>query len=182
MQIEPEIVFHNMDRSAAIEDRVAEHIARLERFHERITSCRVVVDAPHRHGHKGKIYHVRVDLTVPGGEIVADRDPGLNHAHEDVNVAIRDAFAAATRQLEDYVRRHSDHRVKEHPAILHGKVVRLFPEEGYGYIVTKDGREVYFHREACTGGAWEAIDIGSEVRFKELAGKKGPHAVSVNVV
>jgi len=84
---------------------VRERAARLERFFERIQSCRVVVEAPHRHHHQGKLYRIRIDLKVPGGELAASRDPSERRAHEDVYVAIRDAFDAVQRQLAAYARR-----------------------------------------------------------------------------
>ena len=116
MQIDPQIRFRGMAPSPAVEAIVRERIDRLERFHDRITSCTVVIEAPHQTGRKGKIYHVHVDITVPGREIFAGREREENHAHEDVYVAIRDSFDAAQRQLEDAVRKMSPHRVKRHPA------------------------------------------------------------------
>jgi ribosomal subunit interface protein len=111
MQIPLQIAFRGMDPSPAVEDRVRERSAQLERFHDRITSCRVVVQAPHQHHQKGGLYEVRVDLHVPGAEIVINHEGSQEHAHEDVYVAVRDAFDAAERKLEDHVRRH-DHRKK----------------------------------------------------------------------
>jgi ribosomal subunit interface protein len=98
-----------MDTSPATEALIRERVAKLERFHDRITGCRVVVEAHHRHQRKGRIYHVRVDLTVPGHEIVAGREQDQDHSHEDIKVAVGDAFDAARRQLEDHVRL-DDHR------------------------------------------------------------------------
>jgi len=97
--MQPRITFRGMDPSPAVEAAVNERIARLARFHDRITSCAVTIEAPHRSGRKGKIYSVHVDLVVPGHEIVAGRDREQNHAHEDVYVAVRDAFDTAQRQL-----------------------------------------------------------------------------------
>ncbi|MGI9413592.1 MAG: HPF/RaiA family ribosome-associated protein [Hyphomicrobiales bacterium] len=182
MQTPPQISFVGMDPSPAIESRVMERIEKLEEFHKRITSCRVAISAPHRHGRKGRIYDVRIDVSVPGGEVVVNREPGQNHAHEDVYVAIRDAFKAAQRQLEDHVRKHSGHRVKEHPLKTQGEVVRLFAEQGYGFITTSDGREFFFERDNVTGDGWNEMDTGSAVRFTEMEGDKGLHATAVTVV
>ena len=143
MQVPPQISFHGMDPSPAVRDRVLERIEKLEEFHGRITSCRVAITAPHRHSRKGKIYDVRVDVSVPGRELIVNREPGQDHAHEDVYVAIRDAFNAMQRQLEDHVRKHSGFRVKEHPQKSHGEVVRIFEEQGYGFIASGDGREFF---------------------------------------
>ena len=103
-----EIRFRNMDPSPAVEARIREKAAKLERFHDRIIGCTVVVEAPHRSQHKGKLYSVRVDIGVPGKDVVVDRAKPVDHAHEDVYVAVRDAFSAATRRLEDQVRKRRE--------------------------------------------------------------------------
>ena len=106
MEIPLEISFRNMDPSPAVEARIREKAAKLERFHDRIVGCTVVVEAPHRHHHKGKLYSVHIDISVPGKDhLIVDRAKPADQAHEDVYVAVRDAFNAAVRQLEDYTRR-----------------------------------------------------------------------------
>jgi ribosomal subunit interface protein len=105
MELPIQITFRGMPPSTAIEAKIRERAAKLEAFFDRITSCRVVVEEPHRRHHQGKLFHVRIDVTVPEGELVVSREPHQHHAHEDVYVAIRDAFNAATRQIEDYARR-----------------------------------------------------------------------------
>lgn len=113
MRLLPQITFRNMPSSNAIEGHILEKIDKLNLFYDRIMGCRVVVEAPHRRHHKGKLYHVRVDMSVPGGELVVNREPSKDGAHEDVYVAIRDAFVAAERQLKDYVHRQRG-EVKAH--------------------------------------------------------------------
>ncbi|HSG66739.1 MAG TPA: HPF/RaiA family ribosome-associated protein [Gammaproteobacteria bacterium] len=113
MSIPLEITMHNMDASPALEAVIREKAAKLEHFADQILGCQVRIDAPHRHHGKGKLYRVSVEIRVPGGHIVASRDPAEHHAHEDVYVAVRDAFSAAGRQLQDVVRvRRGD--VKRH--------------------------------------------------------------------
>jgi len=102
MQIPVEITFKEIERSPAVEARIRELAAKLEHVYDRVVRCDVMVETPHRHHHKGRQFHVRVRLTVPGGEIVASHDPGPDGAHEDVYVALRDTFNAAKRQLEDF--------------------------------------------------------------------------------
>lgn len=183
MQIEPQIRFRGMDPSPSVEEIVRERIARLSRFHDRITSCVVVIEAPHRRGHQGKIYRAQVNITVPGATIVTGRISDNDHAHEDVYVAIRDSFDAAQRQLEDITRKKSGHRVKAHPETLRGKIARLVQDEGYGFIIAPDGREFFFRRESMTSAEqWTALSEGSEVRFSEHAGAQGPHATAVAIV
>jgi ribosomal subunit interface protein len=108
-----QVAFRNLDPSPAIEARVREKAQKLDRFYDRIMSCRVIVEAPHKYHHKGKLYRIRISLTVPDEELVVSRVPDDQHAHEDVYVAIRDAFDAMRRQLEDYARRRRG-QVKHH--------------------------------------------------------------------
>lgn len=101
-----EITFHGVEKSEAIEARIREKHAKLAEHHARITRCRVVVEAPHRKGHQGAVYHVKVEVSIPGhAPIVVGNERETNHAHEDVYVALRDAFAAARRRLDDVVAR-----------------------------------------------------------------------------
>jgi len=116
MQIPLQVSFRNMDSSPAVEARIREKAAKLERFHDRIVGCTVVVvEAPHRHHHKGKLYNVRIEIGVPGKNVVVDRAKPISHAHEDVYVAIRDGFDAAVRRLEDQARKMRGD-VKSHAA------------------------------------------------------------------
>jgi cold shock CspA family protein len=176
-----DVSFTRVGPSAAIEARVRREAAKLARFHPRIMACHIVVATPHRHTHKGKIFFVRLRLAVPGGNIWINREAALNHAHEDVYVAIRDAFAAATRRLEDHARRLRG-QVKQHVAPPHGVVLRLFPEEGYGFLRSSDGEEIYFHRNSVVGNKFDSLRAGSEVRFVAVPGAQGPQASTVRLV
>ncbi len=104
-----QITFRHMDPSDALEAKIRERAEKLEKFHDQIMSCHVIVEAPHRHQHKGKLYWIHLDITVPDGEIVVNRNPSKKTSHEDVYVAIRDAFNAARRRLEDHARRKRNH-------------------------------------------------------------------------
>jgi len=109
MQIPLQITIRDVDHSEALETRIRNKVAKLEEFSKNIISCRVVVEVPHKHHHQGKQFNVRIDISVPGSEIVVNRD----HA-EDVYVALRDTFDAAKRQLEDYARKIRGD-IKAHP-------------------------------------------------------------------
>ena len=100
MQLPLQITFRHMDSSDAVAARIRERAAEIERFSDRITSCRVVVECPNPRQHQGNLFRVHVDLRVPDREIVVGRDPETHRAHEDVYVAIRDAFDATRRLLE----------------------------------------------------------------------------------
>jgi ribosomal subunit interface protein len=97
MQTELQITVRDMEHSPALDERIRAKVEKLERVYSPLMGCRVVAEAPHKHKHQGKHFAVRLDITVPGREIV------VNHEHhEDIYVALRDAFDAAKRQLEDY--------------------------------------------------------------------------------
>lgn len=181
MQLTPEISFKGMPASPAVEAKIREKVATLDRYYDRIMSCRVIVEAPHRHRQKGKIYEVRIDLTVPSGEVVVNRSAAKGQAHEDIYVALRDAFSAARRQLQNHGRRQRG-KVKAHEAPPHGSVVKLFPESDYGFIHSSDGREIYFHRNSVVNNGFETLEIGSEVRFVESEGVEGAQASTVTPV
>lgn len=180
MQIPIQITFRNLDRSDTVEAKVRERVDELEQFYEKITSCRVVIEAPNRRHHKGRLYHVRVDLKIPGHEIVVRRDPPEHHAHEDIYVAVRDCFDAVRRQLEDHVRRRRGD-TKTHEEQSHGRIAQLLPKEQYGLIAAADGEEVYFHPHAVVDGSFDRLNVGDEVRFvvHPGEGEKGPQASAV---
>lgn len=181
MQVPLELSYRNLDASAAIDERVRQRVQRLEQLAPDIVACRVMIEAPHRHHHQGRIYHVRVDVTVPGHELVVSRDPGQHHAHEDLYVAIRDAFDAVERRLQD-VERTRRGQVKQHAVPAHGRISELVPALDCGRIETADGRDIYFHRNAVVEGDFDHLEIGMQVRFVEEMGAEGPQASTVHPV
>jgi cold shock CspA family protein len=193
-----------MPASAAVEDYIRKRAAKLDQFYDKIMACRVVVETPHRQHHKGKSHHIRIDLTVPSGELVirreatrlvqrparlqgtpskelvTSREPSKRGAREDIYVAIRDAFDAARRKLQDY-RRRREGAVKLHAVSPRGRVAELFTEEGYGFIEAADGREIYFHKNSVLSDGFEKLAVGREVYFTEERGLKGPQASTVRL-
>jgi ribosome-associated translation inhibitor RaiA len=105
MPADVQISFRGMGPSPSVETQVRRRAEELRQLSDRVTGCRVTLEAAHRRHRQGTIYHVRVDLAVPGGKIVVNREPCEDHAHEDMHVAIRDAFDAARRRLQDHMRR-----------------------------------------------------------------------------
>ena len=102
MELPLQVTFHHVARSDAITEKVRQRAQSLERFFDTIQSCRVVIEAPHRHHEKGNQYHVRIEVSVPGQQLVVTSGADEHHAQTDVYVAIRDAFDAMRRRLEDY--------------------------------------------------------------------------------
>lgn len=181
MQIPLQIRFRNFESTAAVEAAVRKRAEQLERIDHTITSCRVTIELAHRHRHKGNLFHVVIDVRTPSGEVAVSRMPDDEHAHEDVYVAIRDAFDAARRRLQDQLR-ESQGKVKAHAPPPHGTITELWPPDDYGRITDSDGREIYFHRNAIVNADFDALEIGAEVRFVEEAGDRGPQASSVQLI
>lgn len=179
MQKPLQLRWHNVDPSDALAAHVREEVSRLERFCGRITGCAVTLEAPSRHHrHSGAQYRVRIELSVPGGKLVVGRDPPKTWTHSDLYLAVKAAFREAGRQLEDHVRR-LDARVKTHDVPAFAAVARILPEEGYGFLRTPDGREIYFHERSVLRGGFGRLRVGSMVRFVEEAGDQGPQASTV---
>lgn len=181
MQIPLQITFRNMEPSAAVEADIEGRVDKLEEINAQIISCKVVVEAPPRSQQQGGLFKVSIDLTCPEGKVVVSKEPsGKNKAHEDCYVALRDAFKAATRQLEKYSeRRRGD--VKSHTETPYGQVSYLAPMEDYGMITTLDNREIYFHRNSVQNADFDALVVGSLVTFNEVEGEKGAQANVVKV-
>lgn len=174
MQVPLEISTKLIDLSPDLEADLRRRAAKLERHFDRITSCRIAVERESFHHQDGGPYKVRVDITVPGSELVAKKQS------EDLNLAIRDAFQAAERQVEEFSRRRRG-EVKTPVLPPEGNVVRIFPEDGFGFIAAEDGREVYFHRNSVLDD-FETLEVGSRVRFAEEQGIEGPQASTVSLV
>lgn len=180
MKLPIQVIFRNMEPSPAAEERARTLAAKLDRYYDRITACRVVIEAPHNHHYKGRLYHVRIDLTVPDAELVASREPTDHHAHENVYVAIRDAFKAIKRQLQTYADQRRGH-VKYHELPSYGHVLEVCPPADYGYIETSDGRQVRFSSQSVIDYDFDKLEIGDKVRFAEVENRNEPFASTVYI-
>lgn len=183
MQQDPELVFHNVDRSDAVEQKIRERLERLERYADEIISARVVVDCPHRHKRTGNLYQVGIEVGLPGEDVHVHRNSDDDHSHEDVYVAIRDAFDAAERQLKRRTETRRGDSRRQRSGLTQGAVARLFPDEGYGFITPQAGNgHVYFHEHAIVDGDFEDLEVGTPVRYHEDEGEEGPQASTVHVL
>ncbi len=181
MQLPLQITFRHVEPSPALEARIRELAVRLEKFSPQIMRCHVIVEPMPLHQHQGGLHEFHIDITLPDAEIAIHRAHPADHAHEDSYVALRDAFRAARRKLEDYERKRR-HDVKNHPGPAHGRICELDAQGGYGRIETEDGRVVYFHRNSLVGSRFQDLTTGMEVRFAEEPGDLGPQASTVHVL
>ena len=106
MTNEFQVVFHNIGQTAAINDAVQKRVNKLQRYCDQILTGRVVLDSPHNNHHKGRVYSVGLEIHTPSKEIRVNQEQHDNHAHEDLYIAIRDAFNAAERQLKSVEKNH----------------------------------------------------------------------------
>ena len=176
MQRPVQITCHDFSLTEPVEAEIHRRVAKLESYYDNIIGCKVVVEAPVRHHHRGGPFKVRVELSVPGNDLVVNHKDG-----QELPVAIREAFSAMRRQLEDYVRQRRG-LVKTHEGPPEARIAKLIPDEGYGFLETSDGREVYFHRNSVLNNDFDRLEIGMQVRFAEEQGQEGPQASSVSVV
>jgi cold shock CspA family protein/ribosome-associated translation inhibitor RaiA len=196
---ELQVTFRNIEPSPEIEEWIRAEAAKLDTLYTQLMGCRVMVELPHRHHKKGIPFHIRIDLTVPQGEIVVKHEPSLssrarqlreneirkqgevNIPHKDLQQAITEAFKAAGRRLQDYARRQRGD-IKSHVSLPEARVSKILPGAGYGFLTSDDGREIYFHKNSVLGRAFPRLKVGTTVRFAEEQGEKGPQASTVHVV
>lgn len=179
MQLPLEISTKYITLTPDLEAELRKRVDRLERYTDRITSCRIAVELPTgNHHQEGGPYRVRVDITVPGSELVASKE------EEELYAAIREAFTAAERQVESWSQRiRGDVKTPVLPP--EGLILRIFngDEEGYGFIQAPDGREIYFHRNAVLNPpGFDKLAVGSRVRYAEEQGFEGPQASTVTLL
>jgi len=154
-----QITVRDIPGSPALESHIRSKTSKLSQFYDRMISCKIVVEFEQKHKHRGKLYNVRIDVAVPGKELVVTKK-----SNEDVYIAIRDAFSAIIRQLENHShKRHG--RVKTHTDVMHGYIARMREDEGYGFIEGTDGNEYYFSVTNVRHPGFERLMIGDAVEY-----------------
>lgn len=173
MQLEPTITLRDLPESAALEVHIREKIEKLELFYDRIMHFDVVIDEPRKTGGQGLLYNPRITITVPDEEIAINLVK-----NEDVYIALRDAFKAARRKLQNYARKKRG-ETKTHDLSHYGRVVRLFPEDGFGFIEANDS-EYYFAAENVVYPSFDKLTVGENVQFIEALAGDGLQAHRVS--
>ncbi len=183
MEVPLELSFRDIKKTPDLEQLINDKVDDLEKVCNNLISCRMAVEKPQEHLKSGNPYRVRLTLRVPPGhEIVVKREPGTGNMHDPLDIIIRDAFSAAQRQLRELMERQQQ-KVKSHPdQEMTAVISNLFPEEGYGFLKTTDGREIYFSENAVVRDDFKDLRIGDGVRFVGNVGDEGMHATTVQVV
>jgi ribosome-associated translation inhibitor RaiA/cold shock CspA family protein len=187
MQTALQITFKDMDHSDALETIIRERARRMEKFHRRIISCRVVVEAPHRsaEGFKPPL-GIAVEVKIPGQDTIVAKDAEeRREVKGDHTAVVNRAFEAIERQLRE-VAEYRNHPGKQQGAAAGdtGVVVRLFPQQGYGFIEIRESPDLYFTRNAVVGGSYDDLEVGTVVHVTRATeeGPMGPQASSVRLL
>jgi len=155
-----QLTMRDMANSQALEATIRKKTEKLKTYYDRITSCRVVIETVQKHKHQGKLFNIRIDVTVPGKELVSTRK-----SNQDIYIAIREGFNAMFRQLEEHSRKRHG-RVKSHNHVKHGYITRIVMEEGYGFIEDVLGDQYYFSVTNTSHPSFEKFMVGDAVEFR----------------
>ena len=170
MQVPLQITIRDVEHSEFIEQKIRKKAKKLTSLSDQIIACHVVVEVTQDHKHKGKLYNVRINLTIPGKELV------VNHnSQENLYVSIRDAFNDMIRRLEEATSKLQG-EVKTHPDLMQGQIARIFKEDDFGFITTVNGEEYYFNADNVPHNRFRKLEVGMEVNFIESMGDEGPQA------
>jgi cold shock CspA family protein len=188
LQVPLEIAFHNIESSAWAEREIRARVADLERLYGRLVSCRVRIDqrAKDLTGTIPPVVHI--ELGIPGrSDLVVSHEPEhllRKYRHPDLRHAINEAFRIAERQLLDLKKQRNgrtkvgDHDVENQSL---GQIAEITPEEDFGYLMTKEGGLLYFHRNSVLTGTFDDLERGDDVYYNEDVGDTGPIATKVRV-
>lgn len=165
MQAPLELAFHELEPSEFVEAHIRDRVEALDQFHDRITSCRVTVEAPHKSGDRVTQFRVRALVHVPGSDIVGESKPSRDDdGRMDVYFAIDDAFEAVERQLKRLSEKVQARPPRE-PSPMEGVVASLNREDGSGLIESLDGRELYFTDDDVRNAELASLTEGESVEF-----------------
>lgn len=182
MQMPLEVTFNDVQKTPWVEEYIQERADQLDQMATNLISCRVVVErAQHRH-HTGNPYRTRVEVRLsPHKDLVATKEGVVGDTQVQLRPIIRKAFEAMEKQVRKHTeKRNNDVKHHDEPRAL---VVRMFPDEGYGFIKSPvDGEEYYFHKNSVLHNDFERLTPGTEVRFEPEMGDEGLQASTVQVV
>jgi len=188
MQVPMEIAFHNIDKSDWAEEAIRDHVARLEEIYGRLTTCRVRVERRANNSSHSIPPVVRIEMSIPGTKdlVVAHEPDHLQRKFQqpDLTNAIHEAFRIAERRLAQLKERRSDRNgamVHESAQEFSGQIAEMETDRDFGFLLTKEGGLLYFHRNCLLSGDFDALERGQEVTYVEAVGDTGPIATKVRV-
>ena len=179
MQREPIITWRNVPRSDAVDAIIRKRIQAVERICPDAVGLRVTLATPQKLRHAARGFDVRLHLEVPGPDLDVARTVRQGHAADDILRAVNATFTALEKRIKETRRMMGGQEIKHHPGIVHGEIVEIEPELGYGFVRASDGQEVYFQKDSLVNDDWDGLEVGARLRFREQDGEKGPFAVDV---
>ena len=187
-QVPIEIGFHRIDSSDWAEAEIRARIGKLEEMFGELNSARVRVDQTNNKSTGVTPPVVRIEIGIPGHkDVIVSHEPDhLQQKFQDPDLrnAINEAFRIAERQLHDIKeRRQGRTKIAEHDSENQflGQVAEIHPEEDWGFLITKEGGLLYFHRNSILSGDFDALKRGAELHYVEAVGDTGPIATKVRV-
>lgn len=177
-----EISFRDIEKTEAIENSIRKMAAKVDQVCSDLISCRVIVEKLQQHHRSGNSCRVRINISLPGNELVAICESSEGDMHDPLPKVLRDAFNATHHKLKEYVRRQRG-EAKTHPdEQTIAFVISLVPKEGYGFLKTMDGREIYFNRNNILHNDFDCLEIGTGVQYMEMEGEKSIDASTLKII
>ncbi|MCZ0813051.1 MAG: HPF/RaiA family ribosome-associated protein [Pseudomonadota bacterium] len=183
MQTPIEIAFKHVEPTDELKALISEKAARLDKFHDGITSCHVYIRAPHQSQKTGNLYEITIEVRVPGQELAVRRHQDDQPERAHLKAAIRDAFSAMEQELKSAARKLQGD-VKHHAGLLQGKIVEIRHDQGYGQIIASDNRLIYFHENSVVDGDFGDLAQGDPVEMVVQTEESaiGPQASTVRPI
>lgn len=185
MQVPLEITYNHMSRSDWIDDYIKSRVDKLEQFNGDLVSCRVIVEQTQNPHRTGNPYRAHVSVSLPAKrELVAEKTETVTDPQVQLRPIIRHAFEAMEKQLKKENGKRGG-RVKQHndePIPPVATVVRLFDQDGYGFLKSLSGEEFYFHRNSVLHNNFDRLTVGTQVRFEPEEGEEGLQASTVQII
>ena len=184
MEVQPEIAFRNIEPTDELKNRIFAGIDKLEEVYDGIITCRVMVEETNPGRKAGKLNHVRLDISIPNHDVVINRNPPEHPASQDLPQALNEAFDKARRKLKKVKQQQrSNGPAQGRDLPPHGRVIKLLTDETgvrYGFLMSRDGRQIYFHENALADLDYDDLEVGTEVGYAERKGDEGPQASTVS--
>lgn len=188
MQVPLQIAFHRIDKSDWAEQEIRDRVDKLTEIYERIVGCRVTVDRRAGSGLDETPPVVRIEISLPGAPpLIVAYEPDrlqLKYQNPELGNAINDAFATAERRLTEWKEARAGRTKQPHHDMqnqFRGQVAEIHPAEDHGFLMTKEGGLLYFHRNSMLNGDFDSLKRGDEVHYVEEMGDTGPLAAKVRV-
>lgn len=183
MRVPLEVSYHGLSRTPALDELIEDHVTKLEMVCDHLMSCRIGIRQEQKRRNTANPYRIRIEMRVPPNHnIVVNHETGLKEAADDLTTGMKNAFKIAQRRLKNLVEKQLG-VTKKHPEQETTALVRkIFREEGYGFLQSIDGDEIYFHRNSVINDDFDQLEVGTGVHYLAELGEDGLQASTVQVI